>query len=114
MDAHANFATTHVVTAPVPAASGTSLVVTAGAGSLFPAVPFNATIWPAGATPLSTNSEIVRVTLVSVDTLTLVRTQEGTSARVVVVGDQIANTITVKTLTDVEGAASPLTIQIFS
>ena len=101
-DRHKNFAYSLVATAPSPASSGTSLVVTGGQGALFPSVPFNATIWPTASNPLSTNAEIVRVTAISTDTLTIVRAQESTSARTVVVGDQIAATITAKTLTDVE------------
>lgn len=101
-DAHNNFAYSLVATAPVPAASGTSLVVTAGQGALFPTPPFNVTVWPTGTMPLSTNAEIVRVTVRVGDTFTIVRTQESTSARTIVVGDQIAETITAKTLTDVE------------
>lgn len=101
-DAHANFAYSTVATAPVPAASGTSLVVAAGQGALFPAVPFNVTVWPAGVLPLASNAEIVRVTNIAVDTLTITRTQEGSSARTIVVGDQIAATVTAKTLSDVE------------
>ena len=102
-DAHKNFAYSLVATAPDPAGSGTSLIVTAGQGALFPAVPFNATIWPTGVQPLSTNAEIVRVTNISTDTFTIVRQQEGTPARTIVVGDQIAATITQKTLNDNEG-----------
>ena len=101
-DAHANFAVSAVATAPSPATSGTSLVVTAGHGSRFPAVPFNATIWPSGSSPDPSNAEIVRVTARSTDTLTITRAQESTTARTVVVGDLIAATITAKTLTDVE------------
>jgi len=101
-DAHANLAYSSVATAPSPATSGTSLTVAAGDGAKFPAVPFNATVWPAGAIPLTTNAEIVRVTARATDTLTITRTQEGTSARSVVVGDQIAATITAKSLTDIE------------
>lgn len=103
-DTHKNLAYSLVATAPSPAASGTSLVVTAAQGTRFPAVPFNATIWPANTIPTPANSEIVRVTAIATDTLTITRTQEGTSARTVIVGDQIAATITAKTLTDVEGA----------
>lgn len=103
-DAHANFAYSTVATAPSPATSGTSLVVAAGQGALFPAVPFNATIWPTAAQPTAANAEIVRVTAISTDTLTITRAQEGSSARTVVVGDQIAATITKQTLTDIEGA----------
>lgn len=65
-------------------------------------MPFNATIWPTAAQPTPLNAEIVRVTGIATDTLTIVRTQEGTSARTVVVGDQIAATVTDKTLTDIE------------
>lgn len=103
-DAHKNFAYSTIATAPSPAASGTSLVVAAGEGTLFPTAPFNATIWPAGAQPLATNAEIVRVTNVTTDTFTITRTQEGTSARTIVVGDQIAASITAKTFTDVENS----------
>lgn len=101
-DAHKNFAYSLVATAPSPATSGTSLVVTAAQGTFFPTVPFNATVWPVSAQPTSSNAEIVRVTAISTDTLTITRAQEGTRARTIVVGDQIAATITAKTLTDTE------------
>lgn len=103
-DAHANFAISAVATAPSPASSGTSLVVTAGQGARFPAVPFNATVWPSGSSPDPSNAEIVRVTARTTDTLTIVRAQEGTTARSVVVGDLIAATITKKTLDDIEAS----------
>jgi hypothetical protein len=105
-DAHKNLAYSTVATAPSPASSGTSLVVAAGQGALFPAVPFNATVWPVGTNALTTNAEIVRVTNVSTDTLTITRAQEGTSARSILVGDQIAATITAKTFTDLEQMAA--------
>lgn len=103
-DAHANFAVSAVATAPSPATSGTSLVVTAGHGVRFPAVPFNATICPAATQPDPSNAEIVRVTAIATDTLTIVRAQGGTSARTVVATDQIFAGITAKTLTDIESA----------
>ena len=81
MDKHKNFPYSLVATAPSPATTGTSLVVTASEGALFPDTPFNAVIWPAGAQPLSSNAEIVRVTVISTDTLTITREQESTSAR---------------------------------
>lgn len=101
-DRHKNFAGSAIATAPSPAISGTSLVVTAAQGTRFPAVPFNATIWPTSTQPDPSNAEIVRVTGIATDTLTLVRAQEGTVARTVIVGDQIAATITAKTLDDAE------------
>ncbi len=104
-DAHKNFAYGTVATAPSPATSGTSLVVQSGEGAAFPTPPFNATVWPTGVQPLDVNAEIVRVTGVSTDTFTIVRSQEGSSARSIVVGDQIANTITTKVVTDIEALA---------
>jgi hypothetical protein len=109
VDAHANFAYSTVATAPSPATSGTSLVVAAGDGAKMPSVPFNATVWATGANAISTNAEIVRVTAISTDTLTITRAQESSTARTVVVGDQIAATITKKTFTDIEGSLAPLT-----
>lgn len=102
-DAHANFAYSTVLTAPSPASSGTSLVLQSGDGAKCPAVPFNATVWPAGALPLTTNAEIVRVTARSTDTLTITRAQESSSARSIIVGDQFAVSMTAKTFTDIEG-----------
>lgn len=103
-DAHTNFAISAVATVPSPANSGTSLAVTSGHGTRFPAAPFNASVWPASTAPTPANAEIVRVTAVSGDTFTIVRIQESSAARSIVVGDQISATITAKTLTDVEQA----------
>jgi hypothetical protein len=89
-----NFAYSTVATAPSPASSGTSLVVTAADGTKFPTAPFNVTIWPASAQPTAANAEIATCTAKSTDTLTITRAQEGTAARTVVIGDQIAATIT--------------------
>lgn len=110
-DDHENFAYSTVATAPSPPSSGTSLIVQAGEGALFPTPPFNATIWPSGSQPLASNAEIVRVTNIATDTLTIVRQQEGTSARTVLVGDQIAATITDKTLADAEAGGSNTHVQ---
>lgn len=108
-DSHKNFAYSTVATAPSPATSGTSLVVAAAGGAKFPTPPFNASIWPIGVQPTSANAEIVRVTGISTDTLTITRAQEGSSARTVVIGDQIAATVTSKTFTDVETQVLRLT-----
>lgn len=115
-DDHKNFGYSTVATAPSPALSGTSLTVATGQGALFPAAPFNVTIWPASAFPLASNAEIARVTAVVGDVLTIVRAQEGTSARAITVGDQIANTITSKVITDIEAevAAGGITNAKFS
>ncbi len=106
-DPKANFASSHVVTAPSPATSGTSLTVTSGQGARFPdpgAQGYNVIVWPTGAIPTSANTEIVRVISKSTDTFTIERTQEATSARTIITGDQIAQSITAKSITDVEDA----------
>lgn len=101
-DNHTNLGYALVATAPSPATSGTSLVVTAGFGATLGTPPFNMTVWQTGVAPTTADAEIIRVTNISTDTLTIVRAQEGTAARTVVIGDQIATTITAKTFTDIE------------
>lgn len=64
-------------------ASATSITVTTGGGSNFPAVPFNAVVW--NSTDYSDPSddpdvEVVRVTARSGDVLTVTRAQESTAA----------------------------------
>lgn len=76
-------------------------------GAVFPAVPFNATVYPASSTATSANAEIVRVTNIATNTLTITRTQETSSARTILVGDRISATITAKTFTDIEAATPP-------
>lgn len=108
-DAHANFAYSTVATAPSPATSGTTVVVAAGDGAKFPAAPFNAVIWAANTQPLAANAEIVRVTAIAGDTLTITRAQETSTARAVVAGDQIVAGFTKKTLTDIENYLNGVT-----
>jgi hypothetical protein len=103
-DAHANFPYSTIAVAPSPATSGLSLTVASGEGVRFPVPPFNVSVWPANSNPLTSNAEIVRVTAIVSDVFTIVRIQEATSARTIVVGDQIAASITKKILTDIEAA----------
>lgn len=105
-DTHKNFAGTVVVTPPTPAASGTTLIVFDG--TVFPAPPFNVSLWPSNAAPTPTNAEIARVTAISVNTLTITRAQESSVARAITTGDNVALTITVKALTDIETAMNAL------
>lgn len=104
-DSHYNLAYSTVATAPSPASSGTQLTLAAGDGSDFSPGTYNATVWPANTAPQDDNAEIIRVTGISGDILQIVRTQEGTPARSIQVGDQIASSITAKTLTDIENEA---------
>ena len=106
MDPHVNFAYALVAVAPIPASSGTSLTITSGLGSLFPAtspiIAFNAVVWPVNTKASILNAEFVRVTTRSGDVFTILRAQESSNARVIVVGDQIALTVTAKTFKDIE------------
>jgi len=93
-----NLAISVVATAPSPATSGTTLTVTTGHGSRFPDPTtdgsFPITVWPTASTPDPSNAEICLCTARSGDVLTIIRTQEGTTARSVVIGDQVMLAVT--------------------
>lgn len=99
-DAHKNLAIGTVATAPSPATSGTTVVMTTGHAARFPAVPFFATIWPTGTIPDPANAEIVRVTALATETFTITRAQKSTTARTVIVGDLFCAGIYAEDLTD--------------
>src|SRR5579859_2955377 len=80
---------TTVATAPAPATTGTSLVVAAGLGASAPGTPFDAMVWAAGIAPVAPNFEVVTVSGVATDTLTIARHSRQTAARTIVVGDSI-------------------------
>lgn len=103
-DSHSNFGGSLVVTAPVPPAAGLSLTVTAGTGIRFPTAPFNCTVCPGGVSADFTNAEIIRVTAIVGDTLTIVRAQEGTAAIAVAAGYQVLNVPSVLVFTDIENS----------
>jgi hypothetical protein len=103
IDAYKNLAIGSVLTAPSPAASGTTLVLNAGQGAYFPAAPFDVTIWPSSSYPSPTNAEVARCTAKVTDTLTLTR---GTPARTVLVGDLVAATFTETFVAAVQDASN--------
>jgi hypothetical protein len=82
-----------VATIPSPATSGTTLIVTAGHGTRFPATPFKALVWAGPGTQPNQasggNAEIVNVTNISTDTLTIVRAQDGSTARSIALNDYV-------------------------
>jgi hypothetical protein len=117
VDAHANFAYS-TLTAGI-GTGDTSLTVQTGDGTLFPATPFNATLWPTGVQPTrgdaSGNAEIITVNTRSGDSFTsITRAQEGTTAKSFSSGAQIAATITKKTLTDVEDVLATTNVTLLS
>jgi hypothetical protein len=87
--------------------NATSVVLVAGQGAKLPAVSFNATWW--NFTDYSDpsddpNVEIVRVTAISTDTLTITRGQEGTTASTKNTGGKVYKLIlgvTAKMITDI-------------
>lgn len=105
----ANLATSTVATAPSPATSGTSLVVAAGEGARFPATPFYAIAHPDGVLPTIATAEIVQVTAVATDTLTIVRAQLGTAAKSVVANWRISNPVLKQDFDDKQAASAELT-----
>lgn len=75
-----------VLTPPSPANSGTSLVVQAGHGTRFPATPFKALLVNSDTSIVPNqmaggNAEVVNVTAIATDTLTIVRAQDGSTAQ---------------------------------
>lgn len=105
---HVDFGWSLVATAPSPASSGTSLIVTAGQGTNFPdpalVGPYIATVCPANSLPTWANAEEVLVTAKATDTFTITRAQGTTSARTIVVGDQFFLGIVAKVIKDIEAA----------
>lgn len=104
-DNRANLAYATIATPPSPALSGTSLTLASGLGSLFPSTNFSITVYPPNKEPLASNAEICYVSSRTGDVLTIVRAQQGTSARSIGVGWQVANAITTKDFTDIESQA---------
>ena len=88
-----DYATGVVATAPVPATSGTSLVLSSGQGARMPAVPFKATIHPQSSMPDLDTAEKVLVTNINVDTLTIVRAQGETTAKSIENGWRLSNAL---------------------
>lgn len=96
-------------------ATATSIVVEAGQGTALGPAPFNAVWWNATSYPNiwdDPNREIVRVTAINTDTLTIVRAQEvsqggKTASTKNAAGSTylIARVITAKTVTDLKASA---------
>jgi hypothetical protein len=106
-DAVGNFGYGTVLTAPSPSTSGVTVELNPGEGDLFPNPspnPYNVTAYPEATGPLLSNAEIWRVTAKAGDALTIIRAQEGTSAKAVQVGWQVAMAPTAKVIQDIQNA----------
>lgn len=92
-----NLAYSTVLTPPSPGSSGLTLAMQAGEYSRFPAVPFQATVWPAGEIAHAGNATIITVTAIDGSgVFTFTRQSEGSANRTIIAGDQIVNGITVQ------------------
>lgn len=105
-----DFATSTVATAPSPATSGTSLVVESGHGARFPSATFYATAHPDGELPTLDNAELLQVTNVSTDTLTIVRAQGDTTAKSIATGWRISNVIRASDYANLAGVSGGQTL----
>lgn len=83
--------------------SDTTITVKSGQGASLPDAPFLATLSPLGVLSTIDNSEIILVTAVSSDTLTVSRAQEGTSAKEFSADSILANSIYVRDTIPVGG-----------
>lgn len=89
--------------------SATSATVKTGQGARLPSVPFFATLTPLGVLSTPDNSEIISVTAVSTDTLTIVRAQKGTTAQPFTANSILANGIYKEDLDDYQLLDAELT-----
>lgn len=79
-----------------PGRTGTTMVVEDGYGSGMPDAPFFLTATPPGQLSTRGNSEIVLVTALNSDTMTIVRAQKETSAKDISAGWSVSNSIYVE------------------
>lgn len=106
MDNYKNFSASSVSTAPTPALSGTTMTLRPGEGSRMASPPFNAIVKPKNLQPTPENAEIVRVAAVAGDTLTILRAQEGTTAKEIRAGWDVYAGVTKKTIDDLAELAA--------
>lgn len=120
-DSHENFSFGVITVAPSPATSGTTLSMSNSDAAKMPnpaTANYNLVVWQKNTQPTSGVSEIIRVTARGVadsggvgnTQFTIVRAQEGSSARVIVIGDWAGNNITKKWVTDIENAINQKTV----
>jgi len=95
-----NLAYGTVLLPPTPPNLGTQLTLANGHGARFPTANFTISIWPFGVPADPTNTELARCTGRAGDVLTIQRQQEGTQLRTILAGDQVAQAMTARFITD--------------
>jgi hypothetical protein len=112
-DQHTNTALAPVTVAPSPATSGTTISVSNANAAMFPTptgTGYNLVVFPTNTNPTQLNSEIVRLTAKGAadsggagnTQFTITRIQESSSARSIIVTDNIMIGSTAKVFTDIE------------
>jgi hypothetical protein len=102
-DKHKNLSISTLAVVPDDVVNGTIFEVAPGDGFMFEA-NMPATICPADQPPSYDNAEVVYVTAVSGDSITLRRGDQGSFRRAVAAGWLIVGSITTKAVTDLEDA----------
>lgn len=87
--------------------SSTTLILQTGNGALFPA-PTGGNYFPITVVKDDGTLEIMKCTARSVDTLTVTRSQEGTTAKAFTIGDRVSLRMTAGSLVDFIGNKQPL------
>lgn len=87
--------------------SSTTLILQTGNGALFPS-PTAGDYFPITVVKADGTLEIMKCTARSVDTLTVTRSQEGTTAKVFTIGDRVSLRMTAGSLVDFIGNKQPL------
>jgi hypothetical protein len=109
------FSTVQTGSGVIGSISGNTIIVATGDGGKF-SIGQNIIVWPSGSQPLlhnatytTGNSEIMRISDITTDTLSVSRSQEGTTALSnITTGYQVANTASPKTFTDIESVITTL------
>lgn len=100
MSNRSNLANGFIATTTV-STGATSFDLNTGSGATMPSVPFKITVAPFGQLPTKGNSEIMLVTALSGETMTVARAQDGTTARTFAAGDIVSNAMFVSDITGV-------------
>lgn len=87
--------------------SSTTLILQTGNGALFPS-PTAGDYFPITVVKADGTLEIMKCTARSVDTLTVTRSQEGTTAKAFTIGDRVSLRMTAGSLVDFIGNKQPL------
>lgn len=107
-DRFKNFAisTVQASSGVIASGTGTTVILATGDGAKFPVVPYNIVVWPASAQPTTATAEIMRVTSIATDTLTVVRGQESTTALTnIASGFQVMQAVTQRAIDEIAFAA---------